>query len=273
MKIAVPYKINLGLHILRKRNDGYHDLETVFLAVPDGDELVLEEADSLSMTCSDASLPTDATNLCMKAALALQAVTQTTKGAKIHLEKRVPFGAGLGGGSADAALVLKGLCELWQLETSPETLFHIAASLGSDVPFFLDATPQFGYGRGELLQPLDYAFPFHLVVAMPNAFVSTAEAYRAITPNDQNRANLCKLVLSNDLARWRNELVNDFEAPIMALYPEIMTLKQQILDFGAGYAAMSGSGAAVFGVFEDAEHATNAKRWLSGNAVRVVGEH
>lgn len=257
---------------MRKRADSYHDLETIFLPIGWGDQILVRSADVLSMSCSDESLPVDARNLCMKAAIALHQFASVEQGAHIHLEKRVPMGAGLGGGSADAATTLLALTDLWQLDVAPSDLHDIAASLGSDVPFFLTSAPMLGTGRGEILTPFRYHFPFHLVVVMPNVMVSTAEAYRSITPNTENRPNLLEVVTSNDLARWRMELVNDFEAPIMGKYTEIAEVKAQLQAFGAGYAAMSGSGAAVFGVFEDNEKAQHAFSYFKAQGLQTWAE-
>ncbi|RMF57012.1 MAG: 4-(cytidine 5'-diphospho)-2-C-methyl-D-erythritol kinase [Bacteroidetes bacterium] len=252
-----PAKINLGLHVLRRRPDGYHDLETVFLRIGWADRLTARPGETLRMTCSDPALPTDERNLCMKAARALQRAFGVTHGAALHLEKHVPYGAGLGGGSSDAAATLLLLSDLWGLDAPPDRLHALAAGLGSDVPFFLGPEAAFATGRGERLTPLldpatgaPYRFPFALVVAVPPVHVATAEAYRLVRPRATGRPDLRAVVTSNDLARWRAELVNDFEAPVMAAFPGIRTAREVLVAAGAGYAALSGSGAAVFGVFE-----------------------
>jgi len=268
-----PAKLNLGLHVLRRRDDGYHDLETVFLRFPWSDELAVSPSDQITMTCSDPALPTDERNLCVRAARALAAALGERRGAVLHLDKHVPYGAGLGGGSSDAAAALQLLAELWDADVSHEQLHAIAASLGSDVPFFLGPSAAFGTGRGEVLTPLldpdtgdVYQLPFSLVVVVPPVEVSTAMAYRLVRPSDADRPDLRAVVLSNDLERWRVELVNDFEAPIFEAFPAIRSAKALLLEAGAGYASLSGSGAAVFGVFEDATQATAA-----AEAARVTG--
>ena len=259
LKRQAPAKINLGLHVLRKRPDGFHDLETVFLRIPWADTLTARPAEQITLTCSDSSLTTDETNLVMKAALALAEACGITRGAALHLEKRLPHGAGLGGGSSDAATTLRLLVDLWTL-TVPEAMLHrLALALGSDVPFFLGSAAAHATGRGEILTPLPgYRLPFTLVVVVPPVAVSTAAAFARIRPHDTHRPDLRALVASNDLARWRTTLVNDFEEPIFEAYPIIRTLKERLLEAGADYAAMSGSGSAVFGVFEDEAQAVAA---------------
>lgn len=260
-----PAKLNLGLHVLRRRADGFHDLETVFLRIPWADLLTAQPADALTFTCSDPALPTDERNLCVRAALRLQAHAGVGAGAALHLEKHVPYGAGLGGGSSDAAATLRLLADVWALDVPEADLHALAAALGSDVPFFLGPAAAYGTGRGEQLEPfLDpetgepYRLPFDLVVVVPPVHVATAAAYGMVRPDENNRPDLRAVVRSNDLARWRAELRNDFEAPVLAAFPAIAAVRAALLDAGAGYAALSGSGAAVFGVFEDPAAATAA---------------
>ncbi|MEM1271314.1 MAG: 4-(cytidine 5'-diphospho)-2-C-methyl-D-erythritol kinase [Bacteroidota bacterium] len=270
MTLSAPAKLNLGLHVLRRRADGYHDLDTIFVRIDWADEVRVETAETFRFTCSDPTLPTDESNLCVKAAHALALQAGIEPNGHLHLEKRLPYGAGLGGGSSDAASTLRLLDAFWGTQASDDDLHALATSLGSDIPFFLGTPAMYGTGRGELLSPLrhadgkPYTCPFTFVVLMPDAFVSTGEAYGAITPNDESRPDLVDLVTSNDLTRWNAELVNDFEAPIMARHPVIAEAKQRLEQLGAGYAAMTGSGAAVFGVFESEEKAEDAANALRG---------
>ena len=257
---AAPAKLNLGLHVLRKRPDGFHDIETVFVSIGWRDRLGFSPAGSFSFTCSDPALPTDEANLCVRAAVDLARLAGVEPWGTLHLDKAIPHGAGLGGGSSDAVATLRLLSEAWQLDLPAGALHSLAADLGSDVPFFLHDQPMLATGRGELLQPLasgGYELPYPLAVVMPPVQVSTAEAYRLVTPSDERHIDLVETVRSNDLPRWRRELVNDFEAPIAARYPEIAIERDRLTTAGAGYAAMSGSGAAVFGVF-DTESAASA---------------
>lgn len=271
-----PAKINLGLHVLRKRTDGFHDIETVFLRIPWSDVLHAEPADELTMTCSDGALPIDDRNLVMKAARRLLVEYKPAGGARLHLEKHIPYGAGLGGGSSDAAAALILLNDLWDLGLDDAQLARHALEIGSDVPFFLGPEAALGTGRGERLQPLvdpetDEPFrpAFPIVVAVPEEAVSTAQAYAMITPHPDKRADLRSAVLSHDLGRWRRDLVNDFEGPILEAYPAIAEIKRALESAGAGYAAMTGSGSAVYGFFEERDEAAAAAEALQQSGHRT----
>lgn len=261
-----PAKINLGLHVLRKRDDGYHDVETVLHRIGWADTITVEHADTLAMTCSDPALPTDERNLCMQAALRLAAAFDVDRGAQIHLDKRVPYGAGLGGGSSDAAATLQALVQLWDLDATADDLHTCAAEIGADVPFFLlDAPAACATGRGDELAPLtSNGRPFQLaqsvLVVAPPVSVSTPEAYRLVTPNDKARPDVCTLVASGAVERWQDELRNDFEAPVARWRPSVATARAMLEDAGATYVSLSGSGTAVYGLFasEDRARATGA---------------
>lgn len=252
-------KLNLGLHVLCRRTDGYHDLSTVFYPIGWADILTAVPAEHLTMTCTDDTLPADESNLVMKAARRLALKCGVKQGVELHLEKILPTGAGLGGGSSDAAAALRLLCNLWELEYSRDCLQEVALALGSDVPFFLYGRAAYATGRGERICPMpDYAMPFTLVVAAPPIYISTAWAFRQVEPVDTVRPDLLAAVRSNDLDRWRRELVNDFEQPVMKAWPELKAVREQLLDSGAGFVSMSGSGSAVYGVFESEHHAAAA---------------
>ncbi len=269
-------KINLGLRVLRKRSDGFHDIETVFLRIPWTDVVHAEPSEKLTMTCSDPALPTDGRNLVMKAARRLHELYSPPAGAHLHLEKHIPYGAGLGGGSSDAAAALLLLNELWSLGLDTVELARHGLEIGSDVPFFLGPEAAFGTGRGERLEllidpetdePFRPAYP--LVVAVPEESVATAEAYSLITPKERRGADLRNIVLSHDLARWRRELVNDFEAPIVEAYPAIGEIKAALQAAGAGFAAMTGSGSAVYGFFHERDTAAAATEALRQSGHRT----
>lgn len=270
-----PAKINLGLHVLRRRPDGYHDIETVLHQIDWTDSLTASPADTLSLTCSDPTLPTDENNLCLQAARRLAEAFDVTKGASLHLEKRVPYGAGLGSGSSDAAATLRLLSRLWGLSPSLEELRQIGAQIGADVPFFLmDAPTAHATGRGDTLSPLSkgeepYCLPFPLLIGVPQVEVSTPWAYAQVTPNDTNRPDLRRVVNSNNLARWRSELSNDFEAPVTAAESSVSSIRNALHDTSAAYVSLSGSGGAVYGVFETLEHARAARDAIQTTDVRV----
>lgn len=270
-----PAKINLGLHVLRQRPDGYHDIETVLHRIDWTDTLTATPAERLSLTCSDPSLPTDEDNLCLQAAHRLAAAFDVTAGAELHLEKRVPYGAGLGGGSSDAAATLRLLARLWDLDPHPEELREIGGAIGADVPFFLlDAPAAYATGRGDALSPLvgegtAYRLPFPVLIVVPSVEVSTPWAYAQVTPRDADRPDLQPVVRSNDLARWRSVLTNDFEAPIAEAAPPVASVRKALADTDAAYVSLSGSGGAVYGVFETLEAAQEARLAVQGSQVRV----
>ncbi len=270
-----PAKINLGLHVLRERTDRYHDIETVLHQIDWADTITAAPAPTLSLTCSDPALPTDDDNLCLQAAHRLAAAFDVTEGAELHLEKRVPYGAGLGSGSSDAAATLRLLSRLWDLDPSAEQLQEIGSAIGADVPFFLmDAPAAYATGRGDTLSPLSndeepYRLLFPLLVAVPPAAVSTPWAYAQVAPNDIDRPDLRRVVTSNDPMRWQSALINDFEAPVATAEPSVASLRNALRDTDAAYVSLSGSGGAVYGVFETVEAAREAKKKVQSPQVRV----
>ena len=246
-------KINLGLDILRRREDGFHDLETVMIPVSelyDVVEIERVEGDSI-FEQKGLAVDCDAEqNLCMKALRLMQQLYGIGE-VKISLDKRVPFGAGLGGGSSDATSVILALNELYNLGLSEERLVEIAAMIGSDTAFFVRNTPQLCTGRGEQMVPVELPLQGkYLVVAKPNEGVSTKEAYSGVKPAIPQ----VRLVdaLQRPIEEWQGVVKNDFEPHIFEAHPAIAELKKTMLDAGAIYASMSGSGSAVFGIFDEA---------------------
>lgn len=245
-----PCKINLGLKIIRRRTDGYHDLSTCFYAVPWTDALEIVTADRFSFTASGNPIPGDATNnLCIQAYELLRRDFNLSPVA-IHLHKIIPTGAGLGGGSSDGAHVLRLLNQIFNLALSQEGLKKYALVLGSDCPFFIEDKPMLGSGRGEELTEisLDLSGKF-LVLVKPEVHVATAEAYAGIKPKE-NSARINDILENNPVEQWRNDLKNDFEETVFLKYPTIGAVKQALYEGGAAYASMSGSGSAVYGIFE-----------------------
>lgn len=262
-------KINLALCITDRLPSGYHALETIFAPINWFDDLLLEPSDTLELICDHPDIPTDETNLCLKAAKALQNYAGVKEGVKIRLQKRVPIGAGLGGGSSDAALTLSALNEFWQLDIPPKKLQELAVSLGADVPYFLaQSALVYATGIGEKLTDLDATFPAAIVTAYPNVPVSTAWAYKNLKLNFPRRAPdlktlTLKLCASRDLEILRY-FENDFEPTVFAAYPAVKELKNIFyFDARADFALMSGSGSAVFGVFEHLSRAEDIARQLS----------
>lgn len=250
MKIKANCKINLGLDILRRREDGFHDLETVMIPVTElYDMITIEPSDELQFiqTGIVVDCPPEK-NLCLKAYNLVRSRHQIPP-VKITLDKRVPFGAGLGGGSSDASAVIVALNERFALGLSIKEMVDMAAALGSDTAFFIENKTQLCTGRGEIMSPIALDLKgLWLVVIKPPFGVSTAEAYSGVRPAVPARSLTERL--SDDRSTWQAQIVNGFEPHIFAAHPRLAELKQTLLDAGALYAAMSGSGSALFGLFE-----------------------
>ena len=247
--IAFPNcKINLGLNIIRKREDGFHDLETIFLPVPFTDVLEIISSDKTELTVT--GLPVNATeNLCIKAYNLLQQKFPELTPVKMHLHKVVPMGAGLGGGSSDASFILNMLIEKFELNVNLEELRDIALQLGSDCPFFLINKPCFATGRGEILEPLDLDLTnYKILIINPGIHIDTKWAFSKIFPEERKKS--IKEIIAQPIETWKEELQNDFEIPVFAEYLEIEKLKNDLYELGATYASLSGSGSSVFGLFK-----------------------
>ena len=270
-KINVPAfaKINLGLRVHGRRPDGYHEISTVFQTVSLRDTLSFEATndETLELVCSDPAIPTDDSNLVLRAAAALRERFGVSRGARVELEKVIPAGGGLGGGSADAAVTLAALTTLWEIETDAGELAEVGARLGADVPFFLKGGTALGTGTGTEIRPLEDAPKMDLVVVAPGVHVSTAEAYRALgAPALTKVEPLVNLSVSRTEADFPDSLCgvwsNDFEAVVVRLYPEIGRARERLVEAGAGSVMLSGSGSSVFGVFESKGEASRARETL-----------
>lgn len=251
-------KINLGLLVRDRRPDGYHSIETVFHRIDLCDELVLEPAEEISMVSDSRDVPTDEANLCFKAAVLLQQSLGLRAGVRITLRKNIPVGAGLGGGSADAAEVLRHLPHLWQCSASEQTVQSLALKLGSDVPYFLRRGSAIGRGRGDILDYFDLDVPYTILVCNPNIHISTAWAYQQVRPSAAHPAlQLRDLVVSgmHDPGRLVSELRNDFEPAVFKAYPEVRRLKEAMVRGGAAFASLSGSGSSIYGFFSSPDEA------------------
>lgn len=246
-------KINLGLHILDKREDGFHNLETVFYPVPFRDALeILPNANNASeIEFTGTGLAVDGKtedNLCIKAYHLLKKDFPYLPSVKIHLHKALPMGAGLGGGSADAAFMLKMLNEKFRLNLSTSQLINYSLQLGSDCPFFIINKPCFATGRGEILEEIavDLA-AYRIVLINPGIHINTGWAFSNLTPAKPVRS--VKEIIQQPINTWKEELKNDFEDPVFAAHPAVKEIKDRLYAQGAIYAAMSGSGSTVFGIF------------------------
>ena len=265
LRLRAPAKINLGLEVLRRRSDGYHDLNTAFAALDLHDSITLARRDDGQIKLSvvgNPELGSDASNLCVRAALALRDhVGDRTLGLEIELEKRIPIGAGLGGGSSDAAGVLKGAAALWGVDVGNGELSELASALGSDVPFFLRAGLAIAGSRGETLNPVDLALPFAILLVNPGIHIATPWAYQQVARNSERPATDLELILRRGVLNpeiLRAELVNDFEPAMFGHYPQLARIKERLYDAGAVFALMSGSGSTMFGLFGTAAEATAA---------------
>jgi 4-diphosphocytidyl-2-C-methyl-D-erythritol kinase len=249
MVIFPNCKINLGLHITGKRPDGFHELETVFYPVPLKDIVEVVTSTELKFESSGLSIPGDSTNnLCLKAYHLLKQDFPHLPPVHMHLHKIIPMGAGLGGGSADGAFVLRLLNEKYQLNISSPQLINYAAKLGSDCPFFILNKPAFASGRGELLEPIALDLSsYTFVLVHPGIHVNTKWAFEQIQPKVP--ALSIKEIIQLPIEEWKLYLQNDFEAPIIKQHTEIAEIKSALYADGAIYASMSGSGSSVFGIY------------------------
>jgi 4-diphosphocytidyl-2-C-methyl-D-erythritol kinase len=252
MVVFANAKINLGLYVTEKRPDGFHNIESLFLPISLADVLEARPRSDQHFDITIDGIPVDGNtskNLCTKAYELLQQDFGLS-GVDVFLLKNIPLGAGLGGGSSDGAFMLKLLNELFKLNLSTSELRNYASQLGSDCPFFIENVSAFVSGRGEQMEPVDLNLSGKkLVIVHPGIHVSTAEAYALIQPKPSpiQLNNLTSLPLSS----WRHEVSNDFEVHIARLFPVIQQIKNDLYDAGAVYASMSGSGSAVYGIFEE----------------------
>lgn len=243
-------KINLGLHITSKRKDGYHEIETCLVPIPiyDALEMILETK-KVTWNTSGIPIPGDKLdNLILKAYRIIKKDFPDIPPLSIHLHKSIPMGAGLGGGSADGAFAIKMMNSLFELHLDDFFLEEYAEKLGSDCPFFIENTPKIARGRGELLESISLNLRDNfLVLINPNIHIGTKEAYAGVIPTP-SKVNLATLLQEKE--RWKNELVNDFEPSIFKNHPILKTIKESFYQAGAYYAAMSGSGSSMFGLFD-----------------------
>lgn len=282
MKIRAPAKINLGLRVVGKRADGYHLLDTIVVAITLFDELEIKkrkpdkskgkQVAQLRVTCDHPLVPRGEKNLAYQAASLLLHEAGVTAPLDIHIRKRIPVGAGLGGGSTDAAAALVGITRLLKLHFSPRRLEKLATCLGADVPFFIRARPVRARGIGDRLTPLKRVPPWWLVILYPGFPVSTAWVYGNLRLNlTKSRANTKLSTLLTSAPKFADLLVNDLEVVTVKRYRRIKHLKDSLIELGAARALMTGSGSAVFGIFGSREKAKMAYRKLrKTNDIQVL---
>lgn len=257
MKLKANCKINIGLDVLRRREDGYHDLSTVMVPIMGLHDVVeVTPIDGAENEFHSLGLVVDCPaeqNLCIKAARLMQQ-RYGVDAVSITLDKRVPFGAGLGGGSSDATAVIMAMNEIFSLSLDEATLVALAAELGSDTAFFVRNTPQLCEGRGEIMTPIELELTgLWIVLIKPDEGVSTREAYAGVKPHVPSLSLTERL--KEPIVQWQGSVKNDFEPSVFAAHPVIADVKQQLIDAGAVYASMSGSGSTVFGLFDSKERA------------------
>lgn len=248
--VVFPFcKINLGLSVLSKRADGYHDLETCFYPVPWTDVLEIILSDKFAFTTSGTDIPGQPQdNLCVKAYYLLKKDFELNP-VNIHLHKIIPSGAGLGGGSSDAAHTLQMLNTIFSLNISPAKLMEYAAMLGSDCAFFINDKPMIGTSRGEVLKKIDFSLNKFLVIIKPDIHVSTRDAFSGITPRPVD-ISISDVIMNHPLKEWKSLLSNAFEETVFRKYAALALVKKQLYELGATYASMTGSGSALYGIFE-----------------------
>jgi len=272
MRFSLPSfaKVNWTLRVHGRRKDGYHELFTMFQTISLCDRITFEGSDTLSLACSEPSIPTTEENLILKAAERLRDAAGISKGAAMHLEKNIPSPGGLGGGSSNAATALIGLSRLWELDAR-DLLPQIAAELGSDVPFFLCGGTAMGTGRGDIIEPMSDIASGPMLAVTPNVAVPTGYIfgrYRAETLTDtaqNHNLSVCRAEAER-LDPAASELVNDLEGVVFEAFPEVARVKEALFELGAVNAVLCGSGASVLGVFDKQETRQTAEKALDSES-------
>lgn len=268
MLLYANAKINLGLNITEKRSDGFHNIESLFVPVDWSDEIRIHEAKEFEFTSEGIDIPqSNNGNHCIQAFDIIQS-EYSIPNVKIHLKKNIPIGAGLGGGSSDAAFVLKGLNQLFSLNIGEEQLEQYSNRIGSDCPFFIKNKPAYVYGTGNKFDH-EIALDFNGFCALiyPNIFISTKEAYSGIMPKvaDYDLREISSLPRSE----WSKHIHNDFEGSLKRRYPQIDSIKKRLYDAGAFYTSLSGSGSTVYGLFEEQPQLVDALKQYNTMVCRL----
>ena len=262
--VKSPAKINFGLNIVAKRDDGFHNIETIFYPIGLHDILTFEKADSFSFSCNNKLIQGDRNNLVIKAIRWIEQYSGVALHLKVTLEKNIPIGAGLGGGSSNAANTLLAINELYDLHLEMVILNKFALQLGSDVPFFLNPVPSFATSRGEILSPISFKIDKPILLINPGIHISTKWAYKNIYPQAPgfSLSKLDNSVLQN-IPLLLKSVVNDFEEVVFASHPELNDIKTKMYELNAEFVLMSGSGSTIFGLFPDENSAHFADEYFS----------
>lgn len=251
-------KINLGLHVLEKLSTGYHRIETGFCFIEWSDRFEVKPADGYRLEMSDSSIPVDESNLITRAYQTFNKYVGVKNHYHFSVTKNIPAGAGLGGGSSNAALTLRILNKLEKAGLSTEDLIDLSRDIGADVPFFIKGKPGIGTGLGQEIEPCDIQPNGWILCIYPGFESSTPEAYQNCIPNPEPDFSIKKILLEEEMDEWQYLLQNDLEPPVIARNEMIGNIKDQLYEFGAAYSAMSGSGSTIFGIFEQDFVAINA---------------
>ncbi len=257
-------KINFGLNIISKRPDGYHNIETIFYPIQLHDELIIKKSNKFSFQSTNKNLTSESDNLIIKTKNLLEKHINKILLVEIILKKNIPIGAGLGGGSSNAASTLLALNKLFNLNLSGNELFDIAVQLGSDVPFFLDPKPMFAEEKGEILNQINFKIKNPVLIINPGVHVSTPWAYAKV--NSKKPANSLNEIIKNefkDFSELKGIVVNEFEEVVFEEYPEVGKIKNDLYKLRAEFALMTGSGSTLFGIFSNLEKAKTAERIFS----------
>lgn len=259
-------KINLFLRILNKRDDGFHNIETIFYRINLFDELVLSPHYNILITSNNSKLPINENNFCYKAALELKNEMGIDEGVHINIQKNIPIGGGLGGGSSDAATVLKLLPKLWNIEVADNIIFKVAQKIGSDVPFFLNSKTSYARGRGDLLKETEIKFPFWILGIHPKFSVNTKWAYETLSKNRSTIPTSYFEIESFDFNKYLENIshfsVNDFEGVVFNRFEFLREIKIEIEKREAIATLLSGTGSSIFGIFENEVALNKAKEFF-----------
>jgi len=270
IEVKAPAKINVGLNIVKKRDDGYHNLETIFYQIHDlFDELTFEKSDKFELILEDKNLNLANGNIISKAIKLLEQKVERKLNVKIALKKNIPIGAGLGGGSSDGATTLMTVNKLFNLNLTQEELKILALELGSDVPLFLHNYPTIGKSRGEDLEKAELVIDYPILLVNPGIHISTKDAFSNIIPkpNSFNYSDINNIKISD----WNGKVVNDFENSVFGLYPEIEDIKKTLNRNDALFSLMSGTGSTVYGIFESLSKAKSVAELFPKSYFTFIG--
>jgi len=274
ISIEASAKLNFGLNILEKREDGYHDIETIFIPLQLKDKLIMEKRKrGIVINCNNPEIPLNDQNLAFKAAKLMKTKARYQGGVTITIDKKIPVGGGMGGGSSDAAAVFRGLNILWNTNFSAKTLKKMGLEIGADVPFFILNQACIGRGMGEILQPIPFKFNnIWITIVYPNIKIESRWAYEnfILTKNKKILNFYSFLKKSKDPSELRDDIINDFESLVFNKFPEIEKIKKSLYDFGADFSLLTGSGSAIFGLFKRRETAVKAAENFRGKYTIII---